>query len=712
MIFSPKVSTGQVIINSGADFAVKDDARIIIKTSLQNSGYLVNESKIIVEGDFTNTDTTSGIGVDTFDIAGDWINNKSFIAGQSTVVLSGGSQAIKGTAPTTFYNLHLAGTGVKSLDTVDAAVSNHLALHALEFSTRSKKLAITATHDSAISRTTGFVSSQAGGFLERYMNDTLEYLFPLGAAAGTSRYRPLVITPADSGTVAIAARFVNADATGDGYDRNSRSGEVCEINPLFYHHIERSLDQIAVNITMCYDPANDGSWSEIAHWHNAPRWELVGLATQGSDSAFSSVTIGNYENFDHTPFALMKAIPILDSTQTVITHASCSNGNDGSICVSDTPLTGIPPIRFLWSNGDTTPCITGLAAGNYTLTLVDSGSCANVYTFTINQPNNMTISETVQHVSCKGGFDGSICLTMTGEFPPFTYNWLTGPGDSCLAGLETGFYSVTVTDSTGCTIVLPSILVDEPDLLIAFAQSVDVTCFGFNDGKGIADAEGGTEPYTYEWPTGIADTAAGLAPGDYEVTVIDANGCTDSAEIFISEPNLLIVTAGPADTVTIHQGRTASIRVESVEGGIGSRLYRWTPEYGVDSPDSSSTVVRPDQTTIYTVAVTDENNCIATDSVRVQVGENVFPDAFIPNSHSEANRFFKPIPGETTLQLLELKVFNRWGQQMYSLEDNPDGWDGKHEGKLQPMDTYVFQAVMQFLDGDRVAESGDFILIR
>lgn len=707
------VSTGQVIINSGADFAVKDEAQIIIKTSLQNNGFLLNESKIIIEGDFTNTDTAAAATTDTFEVWGDWTNNRAFIGGQSTVVLSGGDQTIKGTLPTAFYNLHLSGTGVKSLDAVNAIVTNHLALEDLEFSTRSEKLSVTSTDDNAISRTTGFVSSQSGGFLERYMdNDTLDYLFPLGSTTGTFRYRPLVIAPADSGTVAIAARLANTDATTDGYDRSNRSEEVCIVNPLFYHHIERPQGAIPVNITMFYDAADDGSWSEIAHWQNAPRWELSGLATQDSDAAFSAVTIGNYENFDFTPFALMKAIPILDSSETVITHASCSNGNDGSICVSDTPLTGIPPIRFLWSNGDTTPCITGLAAGDYTLTLVDSGSCASIYTFTINQPNNMTITETVQGVSCKGGVDGSICVTMTGEFPPFAYNWLTGSGDSCLFGLETGLYSVTVTDSTGCTIVLPNILVDEPDLLIAFAQSIDVTCFGFNDGKGIASAEGGTGPYAYHWQSVVADTATGLAPGDYELTVMDANGCTDSAEIFISEPDPLIVTAGPADTVTIHQGRTANIEVMNVDGGIGSRIFRWTPESGIDNPDSPSTVVRPDKTIVYTIAVTDENSCIATDSVRVQVGENVFPDAFIPNSSSEANRFFKPIPGETTLQLLELKVFNRWGRQMYSLEDNPNGWDGKYEGKLQPMDTYVFQAVMQFLDGDRVTESGDFILIR
>jgi gliding motility-associated-like protein len=713
LFFLPKVSTGQVIINSGADFAVKEDAQIIIRSSLRNNGYLLNESKIIVEGDFTNEDTTEGLGLDTFDISGDWINSKAFVAGQSTVVLSGSDQDIRGTASTTFYNLRLSGTGIKSLDIVDAVVTNHLALGDLEFATRGKKLSITATNDSAISRTTGFVSSESGGFLERYMNnDTLNYLFPLGSSAGTFRYRPLSFTPADSGIVAVSARLTNSDAADDGYDRSNRSDEVCEINPLFYHHIQRSLDQIPVSITMFYDAGMDGSWPQIAHWQNTPKWELSALASQGSDSTFSTVTIGNYENFDYTPFALMKAIPILDSSQTVITHASCNSGNDGSICVSDTPLTGTPPIQYLWSNGDTTPCITGLAAGDYTLTLVDSSGCANIYSFTINQPNNMTISGTVQDVSCKGGFDGNICLTMTGDFPPFSYSWLTGPGDSCLDGLETGFYSVTVTDSTGCTIVLPNILVDEPNLLIAFAQSIDVTCFGFDDGKGIASAEGGTEPYAYQWPTTSADTATELAPGDYEVTVIDAKGCLDSAEIFISQPDPLIVEAGPADTVTIHEGRTASIGVVNVNGGVGSRTYQWTPDFGVDNPDSSNTIVRPELTTSYTIAVTDENNCVSTDSVLVQVGKNVFPDAFIPNSNSEANRLFKPIPSETTLQLLELKVFNRWGRQMFSLEDNPNGWDGKYEGKLQPMDTYVFQAVMQFLDGDRVTESGDFILIR
>lgn len=710
LLLSPAAdSAAQVAIRNGAKVSVKQDAVVVIKSLVHNSGYLRNEGTIVIENYFINNDTTEGIGTDTFMISGDWINNKTFMAGQSTVILTGDSQTIRGTVPTAFYNLALSGTGMKSMDTA-VTVSNHLALNDSEFSTGKHKLAVTATDANAISRTTGFVSSRRGGTLERFMDDTLEYIFPLGSSEGTARYRPVAIVPADTGSIAVAARFANHDATLELYNLSNRSPDICHINSLFYHQIQRTAGVLPVSITMFYKPADDGGiWTQIAHWQNVPRWEWGGPASQGADTAFRTVTLAGVSSFSYAPFALMTPNPLLDSAQTVITDVSCNSGNDGSICVSNPPLTGTPPFQYLWSNGAATSCITGLAAGNYTLTLVDSSGCSSQYSFTVGQPNNINVSATVTDVSCKGGADGSICISVTGDFPPFSFSWLTGPGDSCLTGFGAGSYSTTVTDFTGCSIVLVN-RVDEPALLVATAQSVDVTCFGFDDGVGSATVFGGVQPYDYAWNSPAHDTTgqvSGLPPGDYRVTVTDYNGCTADAGITISEPQPLYVIAG-RDT-TIFKGFTAWVEAVSTGGGIGRVTYQWSPATTVAQPASPATLVTPGQTTVYVIAVTDENGCVATDSVRVQVdvNYNTFPDAFIPNGVN--NIFPPPSSLSATVQVLRLEIYNRWGQLLSS---DPTGWDGKYKGKLQPMDTYVYQAILQLPDGTRKKQRGDFILIR
>ncbi len=699
-------SNAQIFHNKGSNVVVKEDAVVIIKGSARNSGYLGNESKLIIEGDFTNTDTTEGIGVDTFEITGNWTNNGTFIAGQSTVVLPSGNQVIGGTSVTAFYNLTLSGTGVKSL-TNDAAVSNHLALNDRELATGTKRISITTANINAISRTSGFVSSLGNGRLERSMDDSLAYLFPLGSSAGTFRYRPLVMEAVDSDSVSVAARFANLDASLEGFDRSIRSDEVCEINPLFYHHIERTQGLLPVNVTMFFDSIADGNWTQIAHWQNIPQWELSGLAAQGFDTIFKTLTVKSLSEFDYSPFALMTPVPILDSTQTVVTNVSCNSGDDGKICVSYPPLTGTAPFQYLWSNGGTDSCITGLTVGGYSLTIIDAFGCSSTYSFSVNEPNNMVITPAVTDVLCKGGSDGSICINVTGDFPPFYFNWsLGGAGDSCLVGLEAGPYRVTITDSTGC----PRIFlfdVNEPQLLVATAQGTDVTCFGFDDGQGAVTATGGTEPYSYQWESSSADTldnVNGLSPGTYEVTVTDEHGCTATTEISISQPDSLIVTAGH-DTI-IFNGFSANLDVASVSGGKGNVTYQWTPDENVVSPASPATSVQPNETTTYTITITDENGCVAADTLRVQVDINLytFPDAFVPNGN---NHIFLPITS-ATVAVLKLEIFNRWGQL---LSENSSGWDGKFEGKLQPMDTYVYQAVLQLPDGTQKKERGDFILI-
>ncbi len=706
--------------DSAAIVSVSPGVKFIVRQgSLSNYGYFANGSDIYIEGDVINHDTLTGVGVSGFQVKGNWTNNSFFIAGQSTVHLYDSNQVINGSAVTAFNTLVLSGTGLKSL-AIDAEVSDSLALNDREFFTASNTLFVSNTDTNSISRTTGFVSSAIGGKLNRAINDTLEYFYPLGSSAGTPRFRPIQIR-GDTTYGIIGGRLANLDADFEGYNRgiNTREPDICDINSLYFHHISRDSGTAPVDITMFYDPVDDGSWTQIAHWQDNPRWEKAGLALQGIDTAssFNTLTVVGWNDFSYSSFALMLPGPTLDTTLTVITDASCNGSADGSICVPFPPVTGTPPFQYIWSNDDTsTSCLTGLTAGTYTLMIVDAFSCPSTYTFIVGEPNPIVIDGLVTKVTCKGGVDGSVCLSISGDCPPFTFAWTFPDTSHCLTGLAAGSYSVTVTDSCGCR-ATKFITVIEPELLVATASGVNSTCFSSDDGQVSVNTVGGTVPYFYLWDTPNSDTTQSvseLAPGTYNVVVTDTNGCEATSNVTIGQPDSLIVTANDNDT--IYTGFSTTIDVVNVVGGTEPYSYLWSPPGTLDNPTSPNTTATPESSLTYLITVTDSNGCIATDTLRVQVDVNLyrFPNAFLP-SGSDVNRTFRPVTSVTVANV-DLKIFNRWGQLVYDGNIDPNdasqGWDGTFKGELQPMDTYVYQAVLSLPDGTQKTERGDFILIR
>ena len=128
---------------------------------------------------------------------------------------------------------------------------------------------------------------------------------------------------------------------------------------------------------------------------------------------------------------------------------SCNGETDGSIFL--TLSGGIPPYSVEWSTGDTTQSITGLAAGVYSYTVMDSISCAVIDSFTIVEPDPITADAVVVDESGAGNADGSIELTPAGGTPPYSFLWSTGDDTQNISGLSGGQYTVTITDDNGCS---------------------------------------------------------------------------------------------------------------------------------------------------------------------------------------------------------------------------------------------------------------------
>jgi len=210
-----------------------------------------------------------------------------------------------------------------------------------------------------------------------------------------------------------------------------------------------------------------------------------------------------------------------------ITPISCFNGADGSIDVQVNG--GVQPYNYLWSNNSTTANQTNLSAGIYALTLTDNTGCSIVRNFVLSQPADISIPPnqvTITAVSCFGLNNGAIAIqNPTGGTPPFTYSWF-GPGGSVvgtsqtITGLPAGLYSLTLTDSKGCSKQY-QYLVNQP--LTPLIISNSISCEN-NISVGVT---GGVPPYSYLWSNGnTTPTSIFFVPGTYTITITDNNGCT------------------------------------------------------------------------------------------------------------------------------------------------------------------------------------------
>ncbi|MCF8220304.1 MAG: gliding motility-associated C-terminal domain-containing protein [Cryomorphaceae bacterium] len=265
---------------------------------------------------------------------------------------------------------------------------------------------------------------------------------------------------------------------------------------------------------------------------------------------------------------------------TAVTSPITINGGTGVITVS---ATGGTP-GYLGVGAFT------VTSGTYTYTVVDTNGCSTSTTITITEPNQLVANATIiTQILCNGD-SASVTVSATGGQAPYT-----GTGTFTLPA---GTYNFTVTDSFNVSSVT-SITISEPTALTASILGTNVTCNGLNNGSAIITASGGVAPYTYAWSNSSTnDSLANLAPGTYTVIITDANGCSISQSVIITEPVILTATSTEVNPILCNGG-TANV---SVLAQGGTLPYVGTGSFSVVAGT-------------YTYTVTDGNNCSASTSI-------------------------------------------------------------------------------------------------
>jgi len=296
-------------------------------------------------------------------------------------------------------------------------------------------------------------------------------------------------------------------------------------------------------------------------------------------------------------------LAVLDTT-----HVTCFGDADGAIDINASGSL-FPPITYEWSNGETTDDISGLGPGTYTVTATDQAGCTAIDSATVLEPSAITIdSGTHTDITCNGDDDGTITISASGGTGSLEYDIGAGTqGTGDFTGLSPATYTITITDTNGCT-KDSSITITEPAaIVIDSVGHTDISCYGETDGEIIIYASGGAGSLEYNIDGGIFSSDSsftGLDDDTFDFTIQDGNGCTKDTTITITEPAEIVLSTDNDSSHCLQADGLAMVIVES--GGVGELTYLW------DDPASQTNDTASGLTAgTYTVTVTDENGCTA-----------------------------------------------------------------------------------------------------
>jgi gliding motility-associated-like protein len=409
--------------------------------------------------------------------------------------------------------------------------------------------------------------------------------------------------------------------------------------------------------------------------------------------------------------------------ELAVEQVSCDDNDDGSIDLIVEG--GVAPYFFEWSNSATEEDLTGLTVGSYTVSVTDDNGCEIISSTEITQAMPVfTLAFNTISPLCNGENNGSIDLTVNGLVSTFTYQW-SGAGITAsvedLENISAGTYEVLVTDAAGCELI-GAIELEEPEALVASIESVDISCFGFEDGNIVMNAEGGILPYLYSIDGGenFQDFAifTNLEAGNYSLVVQDANGCEVVSNSTITEPEEVIVTLEPLAEIMMGDSYTLDAIISPFNTVIDTLF--WSPADSLSCINCLTPTANPIFTTEYNLLVSTADGCTIEERTILIVDRRIavyVPNAFSPNGDGRNDEFLIFAKTSNIRQVKSFQIFDRWGELIFSEQDfqpNDPGisWDGTFNGEPLSNAVFTWIAEIELSDGQVELLTGDVALLR
>jgi gliding motility-associated-like protein len=343
-----------------------------------------------------------------------------------------------------------------------------------------------------------------------------------------------------------------------------------------------------------------------------------GIIASGSSSTINNLPVGTYTVTvkDNVSGCTVIGAYVINSPSPLtisenITDISCFGETTGSIDID--VFGGSGPYQYDWNNGTNSQDISGVSAGNYSVTVyAPNSSCMASKSFMITEP-----LEALNHggvdsdVDCFGESSGSVQLTVWGGTPPYSFSWNSGEATEDILNIPSGTYSVDILDSKNCPNT-SSYVIDQPDIMIGTMSATNVSCYGDGSGSVSIDVIGGTPPYNYSWfntTTLFAQNTSSmfnLSAENFHVVVTDNRNCTLSDSILITEPFELSGSAVTLSNVDCFGGNDGELNL-TPSGGSPPYTFNWVNSQSTSFGSTEDLNDLP--ASVYTVVISDFNLC-------------------------------------------------------------------------------------------------------
>ncbi|MDR3094580.1 MAG: gliding motility-associated C-terminal domain-containing protein [Bacteroidales bacterium] len=404
---------------------------------------------------------------------------------------------------------------------------------------------------------------------------------------------------------------------------------------------------------------------------------------------------------------------ILSNIQS--TDPPCVAGGTGSITLH--PINGTGNYHYLWNDGSTAKDRDNLPpAGKYYVTITDDNGCSTEDSASIHIPKDLQVTAVVEKdIACYGD-EGIVTLNILNARGNLSYQHIADGSAFDPQHAPAGSYAIRVTDDFQCSGTANVVLNQPAKMELVQATVTDLNCYGAENGAISVEVSGGMEPYTYQWSNSMTTpTIHHLKAGKYEVNIFDARHCKTVTSFEVTQPAKMLIHIETTDACCpeFPDGKM----VAWAEGGSGTYRYLWK-ESGSHLPNMDEV---PSGT--YTLEVTDDNQCVATQTVTVGFKQDVclnIPNVFSPNGDGANDRWeiFAGNPEAATVYTLGdiypeaiVEVYSAsWGVLLYrSQKGYPEPWDGRYNGNVLPVNSYVY--VIR-LTKDRKAITGNVMIIK
>jgi hypothetical protein len=325
---------------------------------------------------------------------------------------------------------------------------------------------------------------------------------------------------------------------------------------------------------------------------------------------------------------VLRQSPPVTAKITLQSPISCNGGSNAVLKV--TPGGGNENYTYSWSTGATTATISNVGAGTYTVAVMDGEGCSVTGSINVTQPAVVQAVVNTTPQTMQGANNGSATVIPSGGTPGYTVKWNNNSTLLIISNLAPGNYTVTVTDSKGCTFAKTGTVNAVNCTITGSITPTNLNCAGVNSGAATLTVSGAANPTTFLWSTGATTSSISNLPiGNYSVTATDAQGCPLVLSTQISSPQPLNLAVSNQTDVACNNMQTGAATL-SVSGGTAPFTYKWT------NNQTSATATNLGLGT-FTCTVTDSKGCTLSKSITIVATDHNAPQLSLKNASVTLN---------------------------------------------------------------------------